>query len=210
MSHAPLLADEAEGLIRELVAGQRPSPRPVAIAMAGGVAAGKSTVLRWLFAQRRVPAGAHLHDPDALMQRLPGFVREAAQDPRRAFATWERPARWVAEEALRRALELRADVCLDRGLLLPDSPALVQDLKERRYRLTIYHVACPLEVALARARRREQQTGRHVPEAVIMERHGRIAELLPTYIAAADELFEVVSEEAEPRFVRHWVAGRPA
>jgi predicted ABC-type ATPase len=70
-------------------------------------------------------------------------------------------------------------------------------LVARGYRLVIYAVPCPLEVAVARAEQRERHTGRHVPESLIRERHGRLAELLRHYAGIAHEMYEITGDANE-------------
>ena len=168
------------------VAGR--SPR--LFATAGNIAAGKTSLLRFLSAAGKLPAAhAVRHDPDAVMSEISAYREDTLLQPEAAFRRWEIPARVLADEILVTAVQRRCDVVYDRTCALPDTVRMLQNLKhQEKYGITMYFVWASLSECLQRSKRRAVTSRRHVPEDVITERAQSLRELVPAYIELADEV----------------------
>jgi len=62
------------------------------------------------------------------------------------------------------------------------------------YRFEAHIVTCNIDVALARAAKRESETKRHIPPQVLIERHNMILKLLPE-IEVLAESFEIYQND---------------
>lgn len=163
---------------------------PVIYVIAGGIGAGKTSFRKNLLAKGRLPEDAVLHDPDAVMQALPGYLKMLAEtgDKASAFATWEMPARFLAEEILSAAVWSKRDVIYERTCAIDTAADFLKHVKKQGYRIEMHLVHSDLDTALARARRREEEEQRHTPPAVIRERYAALLRLWPQYRNIADRI----------------------
>ncbi|MBN8547907.1 MAG: zeta toxin family protein [Deltaproteobacteria bacterium] len=164
---------------------------PRLFATAGNIAAGKTSLLRFLSAAGQLPAAhAVRHDPDAVMSEISAYRSDTLTQPAAAFRRWEIPARLLADEILVAAVERRCDVVYDRTCALPDTLEMLRELKQREhYEITMYFVWASVEECLERSKRRERTSRRHVPAEVISERAESLRKLFPAYVELADEVF---------------------
>lgn len=162
---------------------------PRLFATAGNIAAGKTSLLRFLSAAGKLPAAhAVRHDPDAVMSEIPAYREDTLLQPEAAFRRWEIPARILADEILASAVERRCDIVYDRTCALPDTVEMLQNLKRlEKYEISMYFVWASLPECLQRSKRRAHASRRHVPEEVIVERSESLRTLLPAYLRLADE-----------------------
>lgn len=163
---------------------------PVIYVIAGGIGAGKTSFRKNLLAKGRLPEDAVLHDPDAVMQSLPGYLKmmEETGDAARAFETWEMPARFLAEEILSAAVWSQRDVIYERTCAIETAPDFLKNIKKQGYRIEMHLLHTDLDTALTRARRREDAEGRHTPQSVIRERYAALLRLWPEYRQIADRI----------------------
>jgi len=175
---------------------------PVIYVIAGGIGAGKTSFRKSLLAKGRLPEDAVLHDPDAVMQALPGYLKmlDETGDTASAFATWEMPARFLAEEILSAAVWSKRDVIYERTCAIDTAPAFLKNVKEQGYRIEMHLLHTDLDTALERARRREGVEGRHTPPSVIRERYTALLRLWPEYRALADRIALYDNTDADTPF----------
>jgi len=175
---------------------------PVIYVIAGGIGAGKTSFRKNLLAKGRLPEDAVLHDPDAVMQALPGYLRmmDETADAARAFETWEMPARFLAEEILSAAVWSKRDVIYERTCAIDTAPDFLKNVKKQGYRIEMHLVHTDIDTALARARRREEEEHRHTPPALIRERYGALLRLWPEYRDIADRIALYDNSETDTPF----------
>ncbi|MBF68985.1 MAG: hypothetical protein CMQ29_15005 [Gammaproteobacteria bacterium] len=165
---------------------------PVLHAMAGIPGAGKSTFVAHARESGRMPAEAYVMNPDNVMMALQGYSLDVASaGAPAAFARWELPARAFAHELLDEARLAKVDVIQDMACARPENVQTLRDFRDHGYKVCVWHIECSVEVALERALRREAETGRHTPPAMVRERAEAIARLLPDIRNACDR-FESV------------------
>lgn len=162
---------------------------PQLIAFAGGPGAGKSFLYEAMKSKGQLPPDSVIHDPDLVMQAIPQYLEEARREPVDAFKKWELPARQLANNILMSALLAGYNIIYMRTFALADSLNFVHAAKILGYQVTLHVLTCDLEVALARAKARERQTRRHIPPAVLAQRHQAVLNLIPELIKIADHYF---------------------
>jgi len=160
---------------------------PTIYAIAGAPAAGKTSFIAQAMHAGKLPNTAFIHDCDAVMQLLPGYQAQLKlEGAAKAFATWELPARILAEEQLQFQIDAKADIIYDRTCALSSSYNFIKDLViHQQYRLIFYMLHVEPEQALIRTLAREAATGRHMPESIMLERLQMINSLWPEYLQLA-------------------------
>lgn len=163
--------------------------QPCIFAAAGNVAAGKTSLLRFLSAAGELPAAhAVRHDPDAVMSEIQAYRSETLVDPSAAFQRWEVPARLLADEILTVAIERRCDIVYDRTCAFPETVNLLRQLRfEENYSIRMFFVWADLDECLIRAERRARTSRRVVPKAVIIQRAAALRSLAVAYAGIANE-----------------------
>lgn len=156
---------------------QQPTPQPLAVFMMGGPASGKTTIRQQLF-----PTTTTI-DCDALKETHPAYN---PKDPQALHV-------WSSQEAARAfyaALGTGEDVVFDgTGNTAEKYVAFIQAAHAAGYRADLIYVTCDLAEAL----RRNAARTRTVDEAIVRERHARVA-----------TSFEIVSRYADTsRVVRN-------
>lgn len=162
---------------------------PRLVGIGGGPCAGKNFLYAHMKSIGQLPTAAVLHDPDLVMQAIPQYQEDATQDPSAAFKKWELPARRLANEILLAALYRRLDIIYIRSFALADSLQFVHVAKMFGYQFDAHMIMCNIDVALARARMRENETKRHIPPEVLMQRHEAVLQLLADISDSADNYF---------------------
>jgi predicted ABC-type ATPase len=161
---------------------------PTIFAVAGSPAAGKTSFIQKKIKEETFfPKDVFIHDCDAVMDSLEDYQSDLRTlGPMKAFQNWELPAREKAESLLMEAVKERKDIIYDRSCALPSSYFFLQDLVENHgYTLIMHVLYVTKENALFRAEEREKETGRHIPESVLLERMVGIATLWPSYLKLA-------------------------
>lgn len=189
----PKIADEqlVTNISRQfLFAAQgRKQNLPQLIAFAGGPGAGKFFLYEQMKNKGQLPRDAVIHDPDLVMQSIPQYLEEAISDPVAAFEKWELPARQLANDILMKALFAGYNIIYLRTFALADSLNFVQAAKIFGYQFELHLLTCNLDVALARAKKRERQTKRHIPPKILEQRHQEVLNLIADLIKIADSYF---------------------
>ena len=183
---------------------------PQFVAAAGNIAAGKTSLLRFLAASGELSAAnAVRHDPDAVMSEIPEYRAETLANPMAAFRRWEIPARKLAEEILERAVERRCDIVYDRTCAFSDTISFLKRLRLTGYQIRVCFVWADLEECLRRAELRAKTSRRSVPEEIIVQRAEALRSLVPQYCALANtfDIFEN-HDGSGPRFIAGFNDGK--
>ncbi|MCB9987725.1 MAG: zeta toxin family protein [Rhodospirillales bacterium] len=159
---------------------------PVVYAMAGVPGAGKSTFVMQAMKDGRFPQNAFILNPDRVMQALPEYQIDLTEKSREeAFERWEMPARDLAYQMFEMAVDEGDDIIKDMGCSREENLIMLQNLKDKGYRLEMHYVHCTPEEAVRRANAR----GRYTPEAMIYDRAQALTRLLPHYQELADDFY---------------------
>jgi predicted ABC-type ATPase len=171
--------------------GLAQSSHPTIYAVAGAPASGKTTFVKAYLNRGVFSPNPFKHDCDEVMEALEEYQNDLkVYGSAYAFEKWEIIAREKAHQLLEEAVLKRRDIIYDRSCTLPDSLVFIRNLvEEQNYRLKMYTLHITEEEALRRARKREVETGRHIPEKIVKERLRRMSLLWPDYLALAEEAF---------------------
>lgn len=158
------------------VEGPRPSEQKTVFLMAGGPAAGKSTILKSLLndeARRRMV----VVDPDGIKEKIPEYQQAVAANARNAAAMAHEESSDVAGEIRRRAIEAGKHVLLD-GTLKNHKKykKLIQEFKEKGYSCRIIMVDIDAPSAIQFAQKRAERTGRWVPLEILESAYPAVRE----------------------------------
>lgn len=161
--------------------------------LGGGSGSGKSTLVRKGIT--KPPEGAIWIDPDEIKDLLPEFGDMLADPQARA-----RAAAFVHDESsllqlriLERARQKKLNVLLD-GTGDGSYAKLkgrVDRMRKQGYKVTASYVDIPTEEALRRVAGRAAETGRHVPESVVISTYDGVSKVVPK--AVAENLFDEVT-----------------
>lgn len=188
-AEAAICAAERDRLREALLPlARNPDGQPVLHAMAGIPGAGKSTFVAQERKAGRLPERAFVMNPDIVMTALEGYAADLeSRGPQAAFDRWELPARAFAHELLKDARRRRLDVIQDMACARREDVETLRTFRADGYRVCVWYVECPVDVALERIARRMARTGRYTPGAMVRERAAAIRQLLPRIRAACDQ-----------------------
>lgn len=162
---------------------------PQLFAIGGGPGSGKSYFYEKLKLKNQLPANAVIHDPDLVMQLIPGYQADANIDPVKAFERWELPARQLANEILFQATVARYNIIYIKSFALEESLNLVSFLKKIKYKVDIHMLICHHDIALERVLEREKISKRHIPKELLLQRHEKVLQLLPEIRVVSDNYY---------------------
>ena len=175
-------------------------------AVAGAPASGKTSFVQRGLKEGLFPAEAFVHDCDAVMSGLEGYQADVKKfGPAAAFKTWELPAREAAEDELACAVALKEDIIYDRSCALLSCYKFLENaVKTQGYKLILHGLHVDLDQALARAKERERETGRHIPPEQIQERLKMFSALWPRYLALSEEAYLYDTNGNTPCLIAHF------
>jgi HK97 family phage portal protein len=149
---------------------------PRALFMSGGTASGKSTALGAAAGaddQGVVPPDSVWVDPDQIKEMLPEFQElSQVRDPFSSSATHEESsdvAKWILREATKRKLNVVLDGTGDSG-----GDTFQRKLSQQKndgYKVEVFMVDAPLNLAIERMVDRGDRTGRYVPVGSMKKSH---------------------------------------
>jgi predicted ABC-type ATPase len=166
---------EHNKIIDHFLGNHQPQDEKVALFMAGGSASGKSTALKLAAAEGRM-----LNAPDAVMVNADDIKEEmqdykdltAKKDAAAAAVVHEESSdisKQLLEEAMSRGLNVIIDGTGDSGgKKFMDK---IYRLKDEGYKIKIFMVDLPTNIAIERAVKRGDQDGRYIAESEIRRMH---------------------------------------
>ncbi|GMH89540.1 hypothetical protein TrST_g11356 [Triparma strigata] len=159
--------------------------QPWVVFTAGAMGAGKSWVIKQMMNAEVFPLLAFVSvDPDVIRRYLPEFESYVEQDPMMAGEMTRKEAGFIAEVITEVALREGKNVLVDGSLRDHEWYTVYFDRLRRDYpmlKTAILHVVAEEKTVLERARKRGEQTGRHVPEDILraaLEQVPRSVEIL--------------------------------
>lgn len=146
---------EYETLLAGLLAGAVSQTAPHFVQIGGIPGAGKTTFCKNSHWDERLFISF-----DKIMESLPAYRQDIYRlGAVRAFNRWEMPARIIGYEALRRAVEKKADIWLEHSGVNNPHIELIKNLKKKGYTTEMYFILCNLDIACRRAELREKSPG---------------------------------------------------
>lgn len=161
----------------------KPPAKPQALFMAGGPAAGKSSVLR---NGSVVAPSAHVEvNPDIIKTMLPEYERLKQLDPERAAHLVHEESSDLAKQLTRLAQERRMNIVVDGvggGKAPKDEPGgvgkyhkKILDMRAKGYDVRAVYVGAPVDQAWNDAVERGKSSGRVLREALVRHEHAAVA-----------------------------------
>jgi predicted ABC-type ATPase len=144
--------------------------QPVAILMAGGTAAGKSTILKHLMGDGDMGSRFVMVDPDGIKEKLPEYQEATKASARNAAVMVHEESSGIAKSLRARAIEQGKHVVIDGTMKDPIKYSkLIQDLKKKGYKVNLFMVDIDIDQAIHFAGKRAEKTGRWVPPELMRE-----------------------------------------
>ena len=160
-------------IVRQVVEPGTAQQKPWIVFTAGAMGAGKSRVINWMSERAIFPLSNIVQlDPDVFKVAMPEWEGYVSRDPLTAGYHTRKESGFLVEVAQELAMRQFKHVWIDGSLR--DGDWYLQtfnDIKRRHpaYRIAIFHVVATKEVILERVARRAVETGRHVPEAEVLD-----------------------------------------
>jgi predicted ABC-type ATPase len=163
-------------VINQLLAGHTaPSDRkPIVTILGGGTGSGKTTLSRKVLGN---DPNVLRVDPDELKLAVPEYDKLKQDDPLNASARVHDESSYMTKMAMAQAASKGLDIVYDATTSGNGGPAMAKLLAEKGYDVRAMFVDVPIDVARARAAKREADStdpinfGRHVPDEVIQWSH---------------------------------------
>jgi len=189
-----------DGYFREAIPAPE-SRKPIAYVMGGGGASGKGFIKNYLIKGGKInPDGAVSLDPDEVKPDIPEYDAIIAAGDSRAAAVTHEESSDIAKRIKARAIAGRYDLILDVTLGDPKKgEKYLQELKDSGYDVRLFGVTVQPELAVIRAMKRAQDTGRYVPINHLLAAHKGFNSAFESYAKVADQavLFENTTERQE-------------
>lgn len=174
-----------EEIIREILAGVHPSPRPILVQVGGIPGAGKSTFCRYFQNSKSIYLSF-----DEIMESITGYRQDIyLLGGEESFKKWEMPARVIGYEVLRRALISKLNIFFEHSGVNNAHIELFKNVKLLGYRTEINYLLCKPQIAIERTIEREKQTKRHTPKSLVEERAALIKKYIDKYKKIADHTY---------------------
>jgi predicted ABC-type ATPase len=188
-------------VIGGILAGHQPQEHPVATFFGGGSGSGKSSL---------TGAGAKI-DADAIKEHIPEYKQMTKAGDKRAAAHAHEESSYIAGSAVAEARKNRLHYTLDGtgDSEYAKMQAKVEAAKKAGYLAHGKYVTVDTNVAVERAAKRAERTGRMVPEPVIRDIHGSVSRVFEQ--AVKNNLFDYVelwdNNGAHPRLIGQTMPG---
>eukprot|EP00658_Telonema_sp_P-2_P050202 TRINITY_DN3824_c0_g1_i3.p1 TRINITY_DN3824_c0_g1~~TRINITY_DN3824_c0_g1_i3.p1 ORF type:complete len:803 (-),score=152.20 TRINITY_DN3824_c0_g1_i3:26-2434(-) len=201
-------------LVRNVAIRTCAQPQPWVVFTCGAMGAGKGYAMSWMSRHGVFPLEQIVHiDPDYFKHTMPewkGYVRyDRETGTQLAGSQCHLESGALQEIATEVSLSSSQHVWIDGSL--QDSQwysEVFQDIRQRhpQYRIALFYIFSSTATVLERATERGKQTGRFVPEDVLLDSIQRTQQSVNRLAPLADFLSVINNEQALPRLV--WVAGR--
>lgn len=173
-------------MLTEEVSAVSSQKKPVFYQVSGMPGAGKSAFCKHFLKSH--PDFSYVSF-DKIMESLPEYQQDVEQKgPALAFALWEKPARVIGYELLKRLLDQGANVLLEHSGVNSSHVQLCENVKKYGYQTKITFLMCDTDVAIKRAQKREKLTGRHTPPKMIQERASLMGQYAIQYSKIVDDI----------------------
>lgn len=164
-----------------------------AVLLGGGSNSGKSTIAN------NLPENMVIIDSDEIKEHIPEYEQFQKEHPLLA-------ARYVHDESSDISSSLLQQTMNDGFALIYDGTMknvekyqnIIKDLKSKGYFVTLIIVDVPIEIAKERNKVRFMETGRMVPESILMETHQAIPSSYLALKDYADEYYLYDTRNGEP------------
>lgn len=170
-------SEESERLINESLRGLNSEQHPKLLQVSGIPGAGKST-----YCATHQKKNFLFISFDKIMVALSGYQKEVLKNGSvSAFQKYEMPARIIGYELLRRALNKRVNIMFEHSGTNSAHLELFKNIQAQGYQTAVDFIICDTNLAIKRAKEREKQTKRHVPDELILERAAKLKEYMSVY-----------------------------
>jgi hypothetical protein len=180
-------------IITELISVGRTMTEPWLVYTAGPMGAGKSYTIRKFSEMKIFPLIAFvIIDPDRIKCMLPEMTKFIEEDPKTAGSRAHKESSFIAEIAEK--LAIKENKCLVVDGTLKDTNWFINRLESLRinnpkYLTAIIQITAPPELIFERAARRGVETGRVVPDQLILQSIEQVPESVKILSEHVDELF---------------------
>jgi len=186
--------------------GKARQANPWVVFTAGAMGAGKSHTIRWMAQRDIFPLRDIVPiDSDLFKSAFPEWPEYVARDPLSAGRQTRHESGYLVEIATEAALRTGKHVWVD-GSLRDCEWYMGVFAKVRRehpqYQIAILYVTADEETVAARVRRRAELTGRHVPEAEILDSLARVPRSVAALAPCAHFLAVIDNSQAEPQLAK--------
>ncbi len=168
---------------------------PFAILVGGGTASGKSQLRKEIIEKelKKNNLSYTLVDADEIKLHLPHYHELLVTNPSQAAALVHKESTHIRDLALNKLIQERTSFIYEGTMTkYRNYLELIMKLKEADYLIHVWIADVPLEVARKRAKNREKETGRRVPDSVINNTHKQIPRsfLLLKHLVHTYQLFD--------------------
>lgn len=162
-----------DAAIRQVIMRTQPQPTPWLVFTCGPMGVGKGHTLSWMSKQGFFPLEGIVHvDPDAFKAMMPEWPHYVQLNKETAGTLCHHESCFMMEIAQAAAMSERQNIWIDGSLRNSDFyAAQFRDLREAHphYQIAIFYVDAPESIIRARISARALQTGRDVPQRLIVE-----------------------------------------
>lgn len=175
--------------------------------LGGGPAAGKSTMLK---SGVRLPEGSVTVDPDAIKSKLPEYQVMLDRGNYGAANYVHEESSALSKRVMAALMGKGASYALD-GTGDGSVASLrkkIDNAKAQGYRVEGLYCTVPTDVALDRARKRGEKTGRFINESTIRSIHTKVSQILPELAPEFDEV-RLYDTTEDARLIATGGGGKP-
>lgn len=164
--------------------------KPIAVLMGGGSASGKGTLRSALVIPRLQSEGISvgISDCDDIKSQLPEYEYFLQQNPESAALRVHEESMDIAMEAMDALIDNKKNLLFDGTMKdVRKYSKIIDKLHSAGYEVQIVGADVPISTAVERSNARAQQTGRKVPEGIIVGSHGGFSLTYPQLLDKVDK-----------------------
>eukprot|EP00301_Raphidiophrys_heterophryoidea_P004075 c11801_g2_i2.p1 GENE.c11801_g2_i2~~c11801_g2_i2.p1 ORF type:complete len:641 (-),score=130.81 c11801_g2_i2:98-2020(-) len=192
-----------DAVVSTIAVRNHPQVLPWVVFTCGGMGAGKGYVLSWMSQHGFFPLEQIVHvDPDHFKSIMPEWDKYVATNMNGAGGLCQRESGFLAEIAQEVAMRNRQHLWIDGSLRDGAWYATVfDDLRIRYpdYRIAIFYIRASEDIVRERVAKRAAETGRDVPESLIIESLSAPNDTLARLVSKADFLARINNDSYPPK-----------
>ncbi|MDY0029437.1 MAG: zeta toxin family protein [Pseudobdellovibrionaceae bacterium] len=144
---------QIQAVLNSLFFGKNPEKnhKPKLILTGGYPGAGKSAFAHQFASTNR--EFIRIDVDDNCLFTIPGYQKDyLEQEPEVAYTKWRPAANWIAQNAVKKALDKNYNLILVGTATSPQIPDLIAAAKEKKYSTELHGFAAPLDICLKRSK----------------------------------------------------------
>ncbi|OLO37060.1 hypothetical protein BTR23_14085 [Alkalihalophilus pseudofirmus] len=196
-------------IVKKLTFPCATSNQPIAILIGGGTATGKTKMRKTLIMKeiKKFPDEFCIVDADEIKAEIPEYDMYLKSDKANAASLVHKESTDIRDKALDVLINNKCCFIYEGTMAKKyNYSVLISKLRNQNYSIEVWISDITVEVAIARAKKREKMTGRRVPSSVIRNTHKLVSRTFQSIKSLVDEYY-IFNNDAGFRLIysKHYI-----